>query len=337
MKTVVVIGSGREPYREHALRSMAGRYRVVLVQDTMPTWQWRYVSAAEVVDTADSVAVVTAVRRHRPDGVLTWTEANVEVAARAAAALGLPGHPRDAAFRRLPSVASEPARIDASEISVESVVQEGRAEPVAITAKRKASAPRFEDVAHVVAADNTMTDRDEIIDVVVAAHEALGLRDGVTHAELELTAEGPRMVEIAACLGGDQIPRLVQLATGIDLARAAAAVSVGDRPDLTPRWSRAAGIAFRYPDREGRIESLRLIEGLSGARGVQEVRWMARPGADCLLPPQGFNRPLGYVLVTAADARRCWDRLDSAVAGMVVNMAALARAGGDYSVGSARR
>jgi hypothetical protein len=133
-------------------------------------------------------------------------------------------------------------------------------------------------------------------------------------------------VEIGARLGGDQIPRLVQLATGIDLARAAAAVAVGDRPDLTPRWSRAAGIAFRYPNRKGRIESLRLIEGLSAARGVQEVRWMARPGTECLR----LDR-LGYALVTAADARSCWHRLDAAVAGMVVTMAA------DYSVGSARR
>jgi biotin carboxylase len=64
---------------------------------------------------------------------------------------------------------------------------------------------------------------------------AAGYRTGPAHTELRLTPAGPRIIESQARLGGDRIPRLVELATGIDIERAVFAALAGRAPGAPTR------------------------------------------------------------------------------------------------------
>jgi len=158
-----------------------------------------------------------------------------QVAAAFAVAAGA-AHPR---FAREANILVE-EYLDGPEVSVESVVVDGHVRSVAVTHKQVGLAPYFEELGHVVSPVASGADQDAIYDVVARAHAALGVNMGATHAELRLTPQGPRMIELGARLGGDLIPYVVHLATGVDLARAALDVAARVAPALTPSRARAA-------------------------------------------------------------------------------------------------
>lgn len=202
--------------------------------------------------------------------------------------------------------------LEGPEVSVECVVLDGRPEVVAITRKTVGFDPFFEELGHVVAPREPLAETRAIVEVVRAAHEALEIRRGVTHAELRLTPQGPRMIEIAQRLGGDRIPELVHLATGVDLAMAAADVAVGGVPDLAPRSGRAAAVRFVYPPYDCRMRGLPPNEALMAIPGIRELGWIAEAGSVHRLPPGGYLARLALVVAEGATGEDCLRTLDAA-------------------------
>ena len=80
-----------------------------------------------------------------------------------------------------------------------------------------------------------------------AALAALGVREGPSYVQLILSEAGPRIVEVAARLGGGHDSELVRHAVGVDLARAAVLAALGrpvDPASLRPHPRRACVIEF---------------------------------------------------------------------------------------------
>lgn len=206
--------------------------------------------------------------------------------------------------------------LDGPEVSVESIAHAGRVDVVAVTRKQTGMAPGFEELGHVV---GTEAGCDEALRTLVeAAHAALGLRDGATHTEVRLTARGPKLIEIAARLAGDLIPRLVRHATGVDLGLAAAAAATGATPDLRATRRRCAQIAFVYPRRTGTVVGLSVPPTVDPP---EEARWLVEVGARVALPPDGFIGRLGYVLCRDDSTDTCAARTQSLAAGMIAELA----------------
>ncbi|MDT9687040.1 ATP-grasp domain-containing protein [Streptomyces sp. P9(2023)] len=166
------------------------------------------------------------------------------------------------------------------EISVDSVVHEGRVTPVFVGRKEVGFPPYFEETGHRVSgADPLLTD-PELLRTLTDIHGALGCTDGWTHAELKLTPEGPKLIEVNGRLGGDLIPYLGLRATGIDPGLAAADVACGVAPDVAPSVAAFAGVRFFYPrendtliasvafDPEGLPAELDLLDPLVGPGDV---------------------------------------------------------------------
>ncbi len=379
MTAILLIGSGERRYREYLCAAIARAHRVILVESGAPTWELRHVADWVRADLDDADAVLEAVRGLDVDGVLTYDERRVQLAAEVAAELGLAhlsvgaaGRCRDKlATRRALARAGVPqarahhvfsiseaqwaaqdvgfplivkpralsgsvgvVRVDGPaglpgalelarsfgsldgvlveeylcgpEISVDSVVLGGHVEPVTMAHKRLGFAPYFEEVGHIVSGARVP---DDVRAVVLAAHRALGVERGVTHTELRLTSTGPRVVEVNARLGADLIPYLGWLASGVDLARAAAAVAVGRWPELTQTRSGAAGVRFFYPQATGRVRALEVSGELP--EYVERLEFEVAPGASVALPPEGFLSRLGFAVVVGENERECEARLDA--------------------------
>lgn len=135
-----------------------------------------------------------------------------------------------------------------TEISVDSVVQDGIVSALFVARKVVGYPPYAEEVGHYVDAADPLLDDAELMTVVQKTHAALGFSDGVTHSEYMLTESGPKVIEVNGRLGGDMIPYLGLLATGIDPGLVAAAAACGLRPDVTPALRRASAIRFFYVD-----------------------------------------------------------------------------------------
>jgi biotin carboxylase len=213
-------------------------------------------------------------------------------------------------------------RVTGEEISVDSVIRDGRVTPVFIARKIVGYLPYAEEVGHFVdAADPLLTD-PALREALQAVHGGLGFRDGWTHTEYMLTATGPQLIEVNGRLGGDLIPYLGALTTGVDPGLAAAAVACGLEPDVTPTRSRVAGIRFFYVDRDDTTVAAVSFDATAMPPAIDRATVVVRPGAVVSPPPKGtvWGR-IAYATAVADSAEECRHALDEAQAALFVTSA----------------
>jgi hypothetical protein len=283
-------------------------------------------------------AVLTAEGQHQPAFELTTS---VEQARAAAARIGYPVvlKPRsmgasigvvfaadeselDAAF----GVAMGAAKVDPSryragamvegyaagpEISVDAAVHKGEYLPMFVARKQTSDFPYFEEVGHIVDADDPLLRDATLMDTLAHAHRALGIEDGITHTEVRLTDRGPLIIEVNGRLGGDLIPFLGKIATGIDPGEVLFDVTVGQRPDFAPTRHAVAGIRFGYPEQDCLV---RAVTVPTEAAGLVTASPMVDPGTALRLPPGGYLARHSFVVCEADDRDTCAERLDAAAA-----------------------
>ncbi|MET9081899.1 ATP-grasp domain-containing protein [Streptomyces sp. NPDC004237] len=201
--------------------------------------------------------------------------------------------------------------LEGPEISIDAAVVDGEYHPMFVARKQVGLFPYFEEIGHHVAADDPLRTDPALLAMLRAAHRAIGYGFGITHTEVKLTARGPVIVEINGRLGGDLIPRLGQLATGIDPARAAVRAALGQHPDFTDTEHRTVGIRFGYPPEDCVVRSVTLP---ADAEGLLAAEAMADPGTELRLPPNGYLARHSYVIVTGAGPVLTTARLDTAAA-----------------------
>lgn len=193
--------------------------------------------------------------------------------------------------------------VDGPEISVDAVFFEGACVPLVIARKQVGLAPFFEETGHEVDGADPLLADPVLLDLLRRSHLALGFHTGVSHTEFRLGPRGPRLIEVNARLGGDMIPYLGRLATGVDVALAAADVAAGRRPDFRVRHHRAAAIAFLYPERDIEVESVTVREDRL-TPDIHSVLAMAGPGAVLRLPPRGYISRYARVIAVADSMAR---------------------------------
>ncbi|AOR32338.1 hypothetical protein BFF78_15795 [Streptomyces fodineus] len=208
--------------------------------------------------------------------------------------------------------------LDGPEISVDSLCWDGVVTPLFVARKHLGYPPYFEEVGHTVdAADPLLTD-PELGAALTAVHAAVGLGRAWTHTEWRLTRGGPRLVEINARSGGDLIPYLGRLVTGVDAGLVAASLALGVRPSAQVRPQGAAAVRFLYPERDVVAEAVRVDEARLPA-AVDRVDVLAAPGQSLRLPPRAHvTGRYALVVVTAATAEGCAEALDAAAAAVTL-------------------
>ncbi|MFE2375741.1 ATP-grasp domain-containing protein [Streptomyces sp. NPDC059398] len=201
--------------------------------------------------------------------------------------------------------------LEGPEISVDCAVSEGAVRIVNVARKQLGFAPYFEETGHLVAPWRDEPWADEIRSVVARAHTVLGIRTGVTHTELRLTPTGPRVVEVNGRLGGDFIPLLGTLATGVDPVTAAVDIALGRAPGLTPTRDRCAEVRFLYPEHDATVDSLDLTAA-AAEPGIAQAVPLATPGSRLLLPPRGIVPRIAALIAVGATPAACADALGRA-------------------------
>lgn len=207
--------------------------------------------------------------------------------------------------------------LDGPEYSVDCAVWGGVAHPVVVAEKILGTPPYFEEIGHVVPA-RTSPELDEAVQAVVRAHRIAGLDELVTHTEVRLTEYGPRIIEINVRLGGGLIPHLGRLATGVDLAAAAADIAVGRTPDLETTRERCAAIRMFYPPRAMTVEEVVLARAESDYPGLERFVVFVVPGTRLALPPDGFLSRVGFAITEGDDRQECLDRMEAVASDVTV-------------------
>ncbi|RDI50621.1 ATP-grasp domain-containing protein [Nocardia mexicana] len=195
------------------------------------------------------------------------------------------------------------------EISIDAAVYKGEYLPMFLARKRTGLEPYFEELGHIVDADDPLLRDDTLMGTLARAHRELGIENGITHSEVRLTSRGPLIIEINGRLGGDLIPYLGKIATGIDPGEVLVDIASGRRPTLNPTRNAVAGIRFGYPGRDCVVRAVRVPDR---AVGLVTAAAMVDPGAELRLPPGGYIARHSFVVCEASNARRCNELLDAA-------------------------
>ncbi|KAA8884297.1 ATP-grasp domain-containing protein [Nocardia colli] len=334
---------------------------------------------------ADSVALAAdAVRAHKPDGVVTYTERGLGLAVELADALGLPFHDRPTfaaltdkweqreALRHAGVDAVRCHRIDAESdwpaavaatglpavlkpvhgggsrntfyiddadtgleltrallaqsrpglvaggtlvleeylvgrdcapfgdyVSIESVVQHGEIRDLAVTGKFP-MVPPFRETGRFWPSPLTPDEDEQVRALARQAVEALGVVTGLTHTEVKLTPQGPRLIEVNGRLGGG-INELARRALGLDLIELAGRVAIGESVSLPPVYRGRAYYQLFHPAprQAATLVAIEGVDDIKALSGVTLHRPYVRPGTP--LPGGVETREMDIVMGEAHD------------------------------------
>lgn len=188
-------------------------------------------------------------------------------------------------------------RMQGEEVSVEACTYAGETTILGITDKSLAGEPYFIETGHMFPAQLDEASEQAVHALVRAALAAVGHDHGISHTEVMLTADGPRIVEINPRPGGNYIAELVAQVSGIDLLQAQIDLALGRKPDLTARSTgiASAAIQFLLPERAGRIAALHGRDSL--ADDPHLARWsVADPAGSEVAAPIDNACYLGHVV-----------------------------------------
>jgi biotin carboxylase len=213
------------------------------------------------------------------------------------------------------------------EFSVEVITHAGRHHVFAITEKFSDERTKVE-LGHVVPARLQPGEQAVLVEHVGAALTALGIRSGPTHTEVLLGREGPVVIETHLRDAGDEIPRLVEDATGVDMAelflRQLLGVDIGALPELLdrregPSYRGSGAIRYLAPPDHATLAGIDGWDAVRGMPGVQAAEQLVPDGTRLRGLADSFSR-LGYVRVRADDSEEAVARARDALAMLKVRL-----------------
>jgi biotin carboxylase len=140
---------------------------------------------------------------------------------------------------------------------------------------------------------------DGAVEVAKAAAAALGIENGPTYTQVVLGSDGPRVMELAARLGGGHDAELCLAALGVDLNGLALSAALGE-PVEVPRPKPRGGACVRFlVSPPGTLESVEGIEEAISQDGILDARVYRRPGWAFTPLQRGADRA-GFVLATGS-------------------------------------
>ncbi|HEY0165692.1 MAG TPA: ATP-grasp domain-containing protein [Jatrophihabitans sp.] len=209
------------------------------------------------------------------------------------------------------------------EFSVETLTVDGVHHVIGVTRKLLGPLPHFVEMGHLFPEPDSDQTR-QVAALAVTLLDAAGYRCGPAHTEVIVTADGPRIVESQARLGGDKIPVIIELATGIDVKQEVFAALAGRAP-AAPRSRSVGHIAFL----DLPLGVLRAVRGLEAVRELDFVDSVSFPFKVGQTIAQTVNSKTrhGFVILTGADAAQALERADRVRSMITVEVEAPALAG----------
>lgn len=195
------------------------------------------------------------------------------------------------------------------EVSVECLIINSVVHIIAITDKLVTPLPFFVELGHSKQSQLPESTKKKIRKVTMDAIHAIRIVNGCSHVEMKVTEEGPKIVELAARLGGDYITsKLVPLSTGIDMVGDSILLAL-HRPVEIKR-TRNCGSAIRFfAGEEGVIKDIIIHGNPKDVSGFKEMKIECSVG-DRVHTLHSSNDRLGYVITEGKNAAQAIERVE---------------------------
>lgn len=163
-------------------------------------------------------------------------------------------------------------------------------------------------------------ERADVEQLALQAGLALGVKNGVVKGDMVLTADGPRVIEVATRLSGgwfstDQIP----LGLGVDLVGCAIDLALGNDVDpsrLRPSKSLGVAVRFFFP-KPGRVTSITRSTAAEGCDWLYKEHFYVGVG-DIIGSPENHTERAGFVITTGDTAEQAAERAERIAAETII-------------------
>ena len=191
--------------------------------------------------------------------------------------------------------------MEGPEVSVETLSVDGECHIIQITDKLTTGAPYFVEMGHSEPSAQPEDIKVRILEVASAAVKAIGIENGPSHTEIKVTKDGPKIVELGARLGGDNITtHLVPLSTGVDMVECCIKIALGEKPDLERKCELGSAIRY-FKTEKGIITNIIGIEDAKKLYGVMQVSIVHGIGEKVSEIKNSIDR-IGFVIAQGENA-----------------------------------
>jgi biotin carboxylase len=202
--------------------------------------------------------------------------------------------------------------MEGPEVSVETIAVDGIVHVIQITDKLTTGAPYFVEMGHNEPSLLNIDTQEKIKKVAIAANHAIGITSGPSHTEIKVTNDGPKIVELGARLGGDNITtQLVPLSTGVDLVECCIHIAMGEKPSIEPKWSRGSAIRY-FNTNTGVIKDILGIDEAKKIPGIKDVEIVKNIGSTVGKIRSSGDRA-GFVISCASNSVSAGEAADAAL------------------------
>lgn len=200
--------------------------------------------------------------------------------------------------------------ITGPQISVDSLVRNGSVFPLGIAQQVRSVPPYFTQVEEYMPFSCSEDLLKQILHANEEAVKAVELRDAATHTEIILTEEGPRLLEIACRIGGDNIHDSVFQVSGYSLFTELILLLLGEERPLPYRTNGAVAMKYFLPAHAGVLTGINIPEDVMSDSSLTEIRIDFKVGQSIHVPPRSFDY-LGYLQVRGDDSKAARATLDN--------------------------
>jgi biotin carboxylase len=165
--------------------------------------------------------------------------------------------------------------------------------------------------------------KEEVHNLVVKAAKSMGIKQGSVKADIVLTKDGPKVIELAARLsGGYFCTHEIPLSAGVNIVKAMIKISLGQKPDfeeLVPKYQKGVAIRFLFP-------TPGIAKRIIGVREVKRQKWVkamqvyVRPG-DILEEITCHPKRAGFVLCVGNTRQEAVKRAEEAIRKIKIELA----------------
>lgn len=198
------------------------------------------------------------------------------------------------------------------EVSVETLSIDGVCHVIQITDKLTTGAPYYVEMGHSQPTRHSKETIEKIAKVAKAANRAIGIKNGPSHTEIIVTTEGPKVVELGARLGGDNITtHLVPLSTGVNMVECCIKIALGEKPDIEPKYSKGAAVRY-FKQREGVVKNIDGVEDAEKISGIQQISIVHGVGEKVTEITSSGAR-MGFVIAQSDNAEKAIEKCEQAL------------------------
>lgn len=185
--------------------------------------------------------------------------------------------------------------MDGLEVSVETLTVDGVCHVIQITDKLTTGAPYFVEMGHSQPSALPKDTQRKIREAAIAANKAIGITSGPSHTEIKVTKDGPKIVELGARLGGDNITtHLVPLSTGVDMVEGCIKIALGEKPEINRKIEKASAIRYIKSD-VGIIKDIIGIDAAKQIKGINQICIVHGIGEQAVEVRSSVDR-IGFVI-----------------------------------------